>query len=161
MGFVMPFSNTELAFACALLAILLLLVWNVRLEQRVHRLTVGGKPKTLDQTLEYLKGKTDDYESFRADMESYLTGVENRLRQSVQGVGAVRFNPFRGSGSSGNQSFAIAFLNQNGNGLIISSIYARDHVSIFAKPVLKFASEFELTAEEKEAMQKAKSDLHA
>lgn len=159
MSFVQTFSYADIAFFLLLLAILFSLVWIVRLEWKIYRLTAGGKPKNLEEALAHLKEKADDYESFRTDLEKYLTGVEERLRQSVQGMGVVRFNPFRGVGVGGNQSFATAFINENGNGIIISTLYARDHVSVFAKPIHKYLSEFELTNEEKEAIQKAKQEL--
>lgn len=159
MGFVLPLSNSEIGFLLALLALLVLLGWNVKLERTLYHLRAGGKPKTLDETLSYLKEKTDSYEKFRDELEKYLTHVEDRLRKSVQGVGVVRFNPFKGVGSGGNQSFATAFINENGNGTIISTLYARDHVSVFAKPIRKFESEFELTEEEKEALQRAREEL--
>ncbi|NIT70429.1 DUF4446 family protein, partial [candidate division KSB1 bacterium] len=59
------------------------------------------------------------------------------------GVGTVRFNPFKGTG--GGQSFAAAFLSEHGNGVVISTLYSRERVSVFAKPIQSFASEYELT----------------
>jgi len=78
--------------------------------------------------------------------------IEKRLRKSVQSVHTVRFNPFKGTGGGGNQSFATSFLNEEGDGVVLSSIYSRDRVSIFAKPVKKHSSEYELSEEEKEAV---------
>lgn len=159
MGFFSQFSYTEIAFLLALCAIALLLVLNLRLEHRLNRLLLGGKSKTLDEVLSHLKEKTDAYEDFKEELEEYLTTVESRIRRSVQGMGVVRFNPFKGGGQGGNQSFAVAFINQNGDGVIISTLYSRDHISIFAKPIQKFISEFELTEEEKKALLKAKEKM--
>jgi len=39
--------------------------------------------------------------------------------------------------------------------VVLSSLYARDRMSIFAKPVKNNKSEYELTEEEKEALKKA------
>ncbi len=159
MKSVLSLSHTEIGFLLALGALLILLISYLRLEWKLNRLLLGGRSANLDETLSYLKGKADNYDLFRSDLEKYLTDVENRLRKSVQGVGMVRFNPFRGSGSGGNQSFASAFVNESGDGIIISTLYARDHVSVFAKPVRKFKSEFELTDEEKQALSQAKEEL--
>ncbi|MDE2188580.1 MAG: DUF4446 family protein, partial [Patescibacteria group bacterium] len=41
----------------------------------------------------------------------------------------------------------------------ISSLYSRDHVSVFGKPIKKHASEYELSEEEKEAIKEAKNKL--
>ena len=66
----------------------------------------------------------------------------------------VIFNPFPDQGS--NQSFAIGMLDEEGNGLVISSLYSRERISVFAKPVKNGKSEYELSTEEKEALEKAK-----
>ncbi len=65
----------------------------------------------------------------------------------------IRFNPFPDQGS--NQSFAIGMLNEDGDGVVISSLYSRDRMSIFAKPVKDKKSTYELSTEEKEALRKA------
>lgn len=159
MDFNVPLSQTEIAFLLALLAIGLLLIAHIRLERKFYRLVNRGKSQTLDETIHFLTDKSKEYDVFRKELEKYLTQVETRLRQSVQGMGMVRFNPFKGTGSGGNQSFATAFINESGNGIVLSSLYSRDHVSLFAKPIRKFESEFDLTAEEKEALTKAKEEL--
>jgi hypothetical protein len=85
--------------------------------------------------------------------------VEKRLKKSVQAVHTVRFNPFKGTGEGGNQSFATAFLTEDGDGVIISSLYSREHVSVFGKPVKKLVSEHTLSDEEKEALDTAVTKL--
>ena len=54
------------------------------------------------------------------------------------------------------QSFAVALLSENGDGAVLSSLYARDRMSVFAKPVKNFSSEFEMTEEEKEVLARAR-----
>ena len=115
--------------------------------------------KSLEDSIMTIKGDLNDLEKFRKDMEEYLTQVEKRLRRSTQGIETIRFNPFKGAGQGGNQSFATAFLDENGDGLVISSLYARERVSIFSKPIKKYVSEFELSEEEKKAIDSAKKKL--
>ena len=59
----------------------------------------------------------------------------------------MRFNPFKDVG--GNQSFAIAIVNEDGDGIVLSSLYSRERMSVFAKQIKKGISEVELTEEEK------------
>ena len=47
-------------------------------------------------------------------------------------------------------------LDEEGDGLVISSLYSRERMSIFAKPIKNNKSEYELSMEEKEALSKAK-----
>ncbi|MDP3957889.1 MAG: DUF4446 family protein [bacterium] len=122
---------------------------------KVARLLRGKDARTLEDTMRALQNDIDALRTSRAEIEGYLKQVERRLRRAISRVGTVRFNPFQGSSGS-NQSFATAFLSEEGDGVVLSSLYSRDRVSVFAKPFEKGASSYELTGEEKEAIAKSK-----
>ena len=46
-------------------------------------------------------------------------------------------------------------LNEEGNGVVLSSLYSRERMSIFAKPIKNGKSEYELTEEESKSFQHA------
>lgn len=119
----------------------------------------GKDAKNLEDTINSLSGNIKELQDFKHDSENYLKGVEHRLSKSIRSAEVVRFNAFKGDGSGGNQSFAAAFLNERGDGAIISSIYSRERVSIFAKPVKKLASEYELSNEERMAIDLSKKSI--
>ncbi len=123
---------------------------------KLRRFLVGFDSKDISDSLKFVSGNLKDLQAFRKELEVYLTTVESRLKKSVQSVNTVRFNPFKGTGGGGNQSFATAFLNEEGNGVVISSLYSRDHVSVFSKPIKSLSSEYELSEEEKEAIKGSK-----
>jgi len=75
------------------------------------------------------------------------------LRRAVQRVGVVRFNPFPDAG--GDQSFAVALLDAEGNGLVISSLHGRTETRVFAKGVANGRSRHALSAEEQDAIDRA------
>lgn len=136
------------------------LFYALALKSRFKRLMLG-RNGSLEESVAVLTRDLKDMKKFRAELESYLKLVETRLKGSVQGVGVVRFNPFSGDGSGGNQSFAAAFLDEAGDGVVFSSLYARDRVGLYAKSLQKGASPHELTAEEKEAITKAQASIKA
>lgn len=138
------------AFILALVAVVLLLV----LRRRLNRLALG-RNGTIEESIGILTRETKDLKEFRAELEQYLTNAEARLRGSIRGVGLVRFNPYE-QGQGGNQSFAVALLDERGHGAVISTLYARDRVGVYAKPVEAGVSSFDLTPEEKEAIEVAK-----
>lgn len=145
-----------LALASFLLALLcLFLLLSVR--RRFKRLALG-KNGSIEESISVLTRESKEMKEFRAELEKYLKLAEGRLRTSVRGVGVVRFNPFA-SGQGGNQSFAAAFLDEGGDGVVFSTLYARDRVGVYAKPVKDGASSFELSEEEKEAIDKAKASV--
>jgi len=113
----------------------------------------------LGQNLAVINADIKDLEKFRSDMEEYLKGIEKRIRRSTQATETIRFNAFKDSGVGGNQSFATAFLNEQGDGTVLSSLYTRERVSVYSKPIAKFASEYDLSEEEQRAVALAKSKL--
>ncbi len=100
-----------------------------------------------------------EFKEFRTELEKYLKLAESRLRGSVSGIGIVRFNPFSGEGQGGNQSFALAVLDEQGSGVVLSTLYSRDRVGVYAKPLAAFASTYELSDEEKQAIERAREQI--
>lgn len=74
-------------------------------------------------------------------------------KKHVQKVGVVRFNAFEDMGSD--LSFAIALLDYQNDGTVISSIYSRSESRMYAKPILAGQSSYLLTDEEKQAINQA------
>lgn len=139
--------------------IIVLIVWIIRLEIRLRNLLLGKDGKSLEDTIKTILGDIKDYENFKRESIQYWKNIENRLKRSIQAVETIRFNPFKGTGSGGNQSFSTTLLNEKGDGVVISSLYSREHISVFSKPIKKFSSEFEMTAEEKEVIKQAKENI--
>ncbi len=80
-----------------------------------------------------------------------LTAVS---RVCVQKVGVVRFRAFEDTGSD--LSFAVALLDSDDNGVVLSSLFGRTESRVYAKPVEHGASSYLLSTEENEALSKAK-----
>jgi|ERR1035437_4889779 hypothetical protein len=141
------------------LALLVLTIAVIMLNMRIKRLLGGSEVKDIEASMSEAHKAIKEIERFRTELETYLSGVETRLKKSIQSVHTVRFNPFKGTGSGSNQSFSTAFLSENGDGVVISSLYARDHVSVFSKPIKGHSSEFELSEEERDSVENAKKHL--
>jgi len=143
------------------LIIIILFIWVIWLQNKLGKLLIG-KAKNLDESFSILNKEIIELKKFRSSADEMFKNNDARLKKTISGVETIRFNPFKGDGSGGNQSFATAFLNEEKNGVIISSMYGRERMSIFAKPVKNLVSEQgELTAEEKEALNRAKDSLKA
>lgn len=129
--------------------------WVFVLERRMKKLLAGKDAQSLEDTIVALGKDIQALEKFQGDTESYIADSNMRIKRSIQGVETIRFNAFKGTGDGGNQSFAIALLSENGDGTVISSLFARDRMSIFAKPIKNFTSPLEMTEEEKDAVKRA------
>lgn len=145
-------ADNALAFIIAAI-IVILLGMIIRLEWRVNRIMRGKKAADLEELIVALNRETDRIRDKVIEIIGVLQDFDTRLKKSIRRVETVRFNPFRHEG--GNQSFATALLDDTGDGVVISSLYARDKVSVYAKPIRHLASEFELTREEREAINRA------
>lgn len=89
------------------------------------------------------------------ELTKLIREVQTNNLYNIQKVGLVRFNPFAETG--GDQSFCLALLDGEDNGLVISSLHSRETTRIYAKPVKKGKSAgYDLSAEEKQAVLKAK-----
>lgn len=142
-----------------LIAVIVLAVLVIRLQKKLNNFLIGSSSNNLDDSISSINNSINEFQKHKDELEKYLTTVEKRLRKSVQAVQTVRFNPFKGDGSGGNQSFATAFLNEDSNGVVISSLYSREHVSIYSKPVKGGVSEYELSEEEKQAIAEARKSI--
>lgn len=129
-------------------------LWMLSTERRLKRFFLGTKAKDLEGTLIALQNEVRALAGGLKRAEQEIAAMNAKLRKSIRGLETIRFNPFPDQG--GNQSFAIGMLDEDGDGLVLSSLYSRDRMSVFAKPVKGGMSTYELTAEEKEALQKAK-----
>ena len=98
----------------------------------------------------------DTVEEVRRQLEvlaSRTRGVEEQGRLAFQRVGLVRFNPFEDTG--GNQSFALALLDANLDGFVMSSLHARSGTRVYAKALAGGRSATQLSSEESEALRLA------
>lgn len=142
------------------LAVLLALFSLVRVEIRFKRMFASKKgTPSLDELLSEIQNKLANVQRFQLNMDKKLENIDGRLAKSVRGVGIVRFNPFQGSSGS-NQSFSLALLDENGSGVVLSTLYSRERVSTFAKPLKEYTCEYDLTNEEKEAISRARAYSH-
>ncbi|MBU0999372.1 DUF4446 family protein [Patescibacteria group bacterium] len=152
--------NTKLQIAFFVLStitavfVILGVLWAIVTEKRLKKIFLGKKAKDLEETIITLENEIVKLNKARKEIGEDLISINSKLKKSIRGLETIRFNPFPDQGS--NQSFAIGMLNEEGDGLVISSLYSRERMSIFAKPVKNGKSNYELTIEEKEALQKAK-----
>ncbi|MFA6586154.1 MAG: DUF4446 family protein [Candidatus Paceibacterota bacterium] len=135
------------------ISILISAFWTIKTEKRLKRFFSGKKAKDLEESIEVLEENISKLKSAKEKIEKEIVEINKKLKQSVRGLETIRFNPFPDQGS--NQSFAVGILNEKGDGVVLSSLYSRERMSIFAKPIKDGKSEYELTLEEKEVLKKA------
>jgi len=123
---------------------------------RYRRLTQGTNKKNFAKILEQAVGEVEKNRLQINKIKELVNLLQKEGYFHIQKVGLVRFNPFSQTG--GNQSFSLALLDGNNNGLVISSFHSREGTRIYAK-IIKEGEKGEKSSfsnEEKEAILKAK-----
>ena len=105
-----------------------------RLFFHYQSLTRGLSHKDLISALNNFIAKTaanqEAIESVKASLAKEV--ADNKLH--LQKVGFIRFN-FTDTG--GNQSFVVSLLDENGTGVVISSLHSRENTRIYARAIEK------------------------
>ncbi len=94
-----------------------------------------------------------------AALRARIDALEANAARSLQRVGFVRFNAFPDVGSE--LSYALAVVDGQGNGFLVSSIYSREEVRTYAKAIRGFAADKELSEEERRAVEIARAGQRA
>jgi len=144
--------------ACAAAGVLLLvvIVLFVRLGRlrRAYRAALGeGEPEDLFAAV---RTQGDGLAALRDDLALVHRNTEalrDLLRGAVSRVGLVRYDAFPDMG--GMLSFSAALLDEQGTGVVISSINGRQETRSYGKPVMSGESEYSLSDEERDAVRAA------
>lgn len=86
-----------------------------------------------------------------------VAALHESLLSAVQRVGLVRFDAFEDMG--GQLSFALALLDADGTGVVLSSINGRRETRVYAKAIDRGESAVPVTEEEREAVKRAMSGV--
>lgn len=89
-------------------------------------------------------------------LEATVAGLQGDLAQSLQHVAVVRYDAFGDMG--GRMSFSAAVVDDNGDGMVLSSIHARGESRTYAKGIVGGRSDTTLTPEEQQALAAARDD---
>jgi hypothetical protein len=84
-----------------------------------------------------------------------LNELEALASTDLSRAGFLRYDAFAGSGSG--LSYALALLNRQGDGVVLTSIYSREDTRTFGKPVEGFKPTVAASAEELEAIERARN----
>ncbi len=155
-------ANSEIITLVLALLVIALLVWSILLFVRVSRLmrrrsSVLAHAQTgeIVDAIETLMGRADYTDSTMRGLRADIQRHDAVLETCIKHVGTVRFDAFDDVG--GEQSFAVALLDEHCNGVVLSVIYGRQDSRVYAKPIRGAKSDRALSGEEQRAMDMAMS----
>lgn len=112
-----------------------------------------GNGETIEEDLENYMYRVERVEKQNGEIAVKMQEMEKDLKKCIKKIGIVRYNAFNDVGSD--LSFTLALLDDSNDGIVLNGIYARDSSNIYAKPIEKGNSNYVLSSEEKEAINKA------
>lgn len=143
-----------IGLAIALVAALAALRRATEVGRHLEAMTRGEDGRSLQGVLEAHLGRVVELSAAVDRLTGRTSALESSGRKAFQRIGLVRFNPFEDTGS--NQSFALALLDADDDGVIVSSLHARGGTRIYAKAVAAGRPEATLSDEEAEALKLAR-----
>ncbi len=147
--------------ALGILVLLLILVVIVqarrisRLSRRLDAITRGDDGQSLHGILESHLDRVSEVSRGLDELEARMALLEGQGRRALQGLGMVRYNAFEETG--GNQSFALAVLDADDDGFVVSGLHARSGTRVYAKTLTRGRPEVTLSDEELRAVANARA----
>ena len=148
------------AAALALIALVgcLLLARRLRDLRRAQQTVLGeggardvvAHARDIERSLDGLERHVDETVARLDGRDAELT---SRLDGAVTHCAVVRYDAM--GEMTGRQSSSVALLDSHRSGVVLSSILHREQARLYAKQIIGGQSEFELSPEEKEALQTA------
>ena len=129
---------------------------NNRYTEFMSKLGEGDKVEKI--LSEYLKIVDENAKKIKCQEEA-LNRLEANLKKCVQKVGLIRYNAYGDTGSD--LSFTMALMDSEDNGIVVNGLYSRESSSIFAKPLVKGETKYNLSAEEIQAIDIARASSNS
>ncbi|MGH2981366.1 MAG: DUF4446 family protein [Solirubrobacterales bacterium] len=146
------------ALAVVALVACMLLATRLRRLRSVQQLIAGeeGDRTIADHAAELdrrLSALGEEVAESVAKLQDRDTQLDRHLRGAITGCSVVRYDAM--GEMTGRQSSSIALLDSHGTGVVLSSILLRDQARLYVKPVTAGHPEFDLSPEEREALETA------
>lgn len=110
-----------------------------------------GNGSNLDEMLKTYLRDVKEIKQDNSEIKAYYTKLDHDIDCCIQKIGLIRYNAFKDVGSD--LSFAIAMLDRNDNGVVFNGLYGSESSNIYAKPIKGGVSKYQLSDEEKTALE--------
>ena len=142
------------ALALLLLLVLYLLSAVSSLKSRYNTMMVGEESGTsIEKMLLDHIAETRQVAEENAKLREENARIDALLQTALTRVGVVRFSAFQDMGSD--LSYAVAMLDAKNDGVVFSSIFAREDSRTYVKPIEGGQSKYTMTKEEEQAVKDA------
>ena len=155
---------TALIWVVALTVLVIVgIVWVLDLQSRLRRLqsrydelfaTDADEDANLTVAMGNLASRLAETTARTERLVARTEQIDAALAHTAQGMGLVRYRAFQDTG--GDQSFSLALVDGEGNGVVISALFGRGATRVYAKPIQVWLSPKPLSEEEEAAVAEAR-----
>lgn len=118
-----------------------------------NNLTKGVGVADLKKVLEGILKTQQDNAKDITTLTKEIENIKDLDLKHFQKQALIRFNPFNELG--GDHSFSLTLLNGVDNGVIITSLHARERTRVYIKEIVAGKSKIELSKEEEKSLSQA------
>ncbi|MCY6372260.1 DUF4446 family protein [Clostridium ganghwense] len=147
-----PYITIALMCTIIILLIVTIVIFKSlnKLEIRYRKLTRGINNKNLEEIVTKYLDNIDEVKADTEIIKNQQEELDKKFKKSIQKVAILRYKAFEDVGSD--LSFSVALLNDNNDGVVITGIYGRSDSTVYAKPIDKGISRYDLSEEEEEVL---------
>ena len=125
------------------------------LRARWGNLMKDSEGQNLEELLQRHLTEREHLDATMSDSVERLEVLERKIRSAKRYVGLVKYDAFEDVG--GSQSFSMAVYDEEGNGVVLSSLVGREGCRVYGKSLTNGKSERHLSTEEEMAIEQATS----
>ncbi len=159
LGFSEPFGQQDIIFFLIIL-IFIILIYNYfsrrKILNRVNKIPGLQLNDKIFTDIKRINENIDRLNIHKHNVEQNFINIYKSFKNNKI-VKFKKYNPYLEMGVGGNQSFSIAFVSGNGEGIIMTSLYSRERTRVVLKEVNNFIASQELSEEEKEVLEKVRN----
>ncbi|MBQ8300603.1 MAG: DUF4446 family protein [Clostridia bacterium] len=157
-------NNTLIFIALAIMMVLIIIcfIMNAVNSSKISTLMDYSDDGDIISALKEYYDKVDDLSKTVNDksdavLMSRLSNCEKDSNISIKKIGLVNFDAF--DDVKGKLSFSLAMLNNNNDGIILTSLYGHNSCNTYVREIVNGETPIKLLEEEKTALNEAKNKL--
>lgn len=113
----------------------------------------GAGVENLEQVIIGIRQELASHQQNIESSAAKINTLEQRMPKQKSKLGIKRYNAFADSGSD--LSFSLAIVDEQKNGVVLTSIHSREGMYVYGKPLQEGQSNYSLTPEERKAIEEA------
>lgn len=133
-----------------IILVLVLLRATSKVENKYRKFMRGVNNKNLEELVTSYLDKVDEVKKQSDFLKEQYEDIDKRTKGCLQKLSMIRYRAFDNVGSD--LSYSLALLNDDNDGVVLTSIYGRNESTTYAKPIDKGISRYDLSEEEKQVL---------